>query len=712
MQMETELLAEAIRSKQVSKYSCMSPVACCLLPLLKALGWNKVSRALIEALPHFTENMDMVDLRNILVNLGYESMALTITPNTIKPELLPCLFLDNQGQLFVFLKKEAQQLEYFDAQKKQNLTVEQSSMGIKGTAYVFTDRKNHHGHQQKIQEDWFFEFLNRFRKLIIHLLSMTFVINLVALLVPLFVMTVYDKVIGIKSLDSLPLLLSGVGLLIIADLVLRNLRARLLGYIAGRMDYLIGVETFKKMIHLPPLFTEMSTVTAQLSRLKQFDSIRDFFTGTTASVVLEIPFVLLFLFVVAILAGSIVFIPVIMIGVYVILGALWIPRLNKKVMRSGTAKNNKQNMLMQTLDARKEIKAIVGERVWQERFREISAEGVMANYQVFMTQALMNNVSKSVMMITGSTVLGAGALAVMEGQLSMGALIATMALVWRILSPVQTVFLSASRFQQTVNSIRQINKMMKLKTENTESHSELISESMSGNIIVDRIGFRYSSDQDPALLGVSFSALPGEVVAIIGDTGSGKSTLLKILAGMYKPQAGALYFDNVDMRQMNAVDLRRSIAYVPQKTTMFHGTIAQNLRLANGLASDQDLVVAAEKAGILNTILALPKQFDTRIGDNSSRQFPPGFIRALSIARALTGSARVILFDEPGTSLDFNSDNLFMEQIQQLRGNSTVVMVSHRPSHIRLADKAILLQKGAVQFVGNTEQAISLLMGK
>lgn len=280
-----------------------------------------------------------------------------------------------------------------------------------------------------------------------------------------------------------------------------------------------------------------------------------------------------------------------------------------------------------------------------------------------------------------------------------------------MLTPLQGMFLSYSKLQQMLKSITQINNLMKLKVEKDESHIDLHENPARRKLELDRVSFRYDQHSDPALLGVTFNIDPGELVAVVGLTGAGKSTLLKLIAGMYKPQAGALLLDGVDLRQLNAMELRRSIAYVPQEIRMFHGTIAQNIRLNNCLATDQKLHEAAEKAGILEDILSLPMGFDTRIGDKAMKHFPPGFMRSLSIARAFSCEAKVLLLDEPGASLDTLSDARFVDQLCSLRGEHTVVMVSHRPSHIRLADKVVVLDQGSVSFVGEPDRAIKLLFG-
>ncbi len=541
---------------------------------------------------------------------------------------------------------------------------------------------------------------------------MTFLINFVALSVPLLIMVIYDKVIGAKSIETLPYIIAAVAVLLLADLVFRYLRAKLLSTVAGRIDYLIGTETFRQLLFLPPVFTERSTVAAQLSKLKQFDSVRDFFTGPNAAMTLEIPFAILFIIVIAILAGWLAIIPVVVIICYIIFGLIWLPHTNSQVMRSGIAKTNKERMLMQSMDGRTEIKSIGGESVWWQRFRETSGDSVLASYDTFLASNVLNTVSQSLMTLAGAATVGFGTLMVINGSMTIGGLIATMALVWRVLSPLQGAFLSYFKFQQLSKSITQINQLMRLQVEQHSGQSSLLMSQLTGALKMDRVSFRYGPEEDPALLGVSFDIKAGEMVAICGCTGAGKSTLIKLIAGMYRPQAGSFAIDNLDIRQLNAMDLRRAISYVPQITHMFHGSIAQNMRLNNILATEKELHQAADDAGILEDILAMAEGFDTRIGDNTNEHMPPGFMRALSMARAFVNPAKILLLDEPGTSLDDESDQRLMQQLKKLKGKRTIIMVSHRPSHIVIADTAILMERGSVEFSGDPDTAINMMLEK
>lgn len=710
----SDRIVDSLRNGDIEEFSKTSAFAACLFPILEAFGKAGITRQLLEAVPHFARQLDLIDLRNILVNLGYESDPVPAVVGDVGVELYPVLFVGSDEEVMVLTDRRGDSISYFDAGTRQRKTAPAAELRERGTAYLFTNKRTSHGTRQlqANNTEWFATVLSRFKKMIWQLLLVTLVINFTALFVPIFIMIIYDKVIGAGSLASLPMILSGVGILILSDLVLRYQKAKALGAIAGRLDYLIGVETFKQLLFLPPSFTERSTVASQLSRLKQFDSLRDFFTGPSAALALELPFVVLFLGVVAILSGVVAVFPLILLGLYIVIGMLAQPAVNRSVQSAARARTDKQNMLMQTFDGRREIKAIGGETVWRERFRELSGEAVHSNYRAFVASAAMNNVSQALMTMCGVAVLAMGATRVMSGAMSIGALIATMTLVWRVLGPLQGAFLSYAKLQQMLRSIAQINSLMRLKVEKDESNTEIVEEKIQGKLTFDRVSFRYEAGSDPALLGVSFNIEPGEMAAVVGYTGSGKSTLLKLIAGMYRPQAGALLLDGVDLRQFNAMELRRSLAYVPQEVKMFHGTIAQNMRLNNCMATDQMLAVAAEKAGILQDILRLPEGFDTRLGDKSMSRFPPGFMRSLSIARAFCCNAEVVLFDEPGSSLDAESDTRFMRQLNLLKGQHTIVMVSHRPSHIRLADKALLLENGSVKYAGSPDKAIEILMSE
>ena len=705
----SERLARAIRTDDLSEVGRMSPVAACLMPLLEALGWRSYGNDIIEALPHFADELDLVDLRNILVSLGYDSDTVDVRLPTVDRELLPCLFVSNNDELLVLLDTDGDQITYFDPGTQQRLT---GRLNQRGTAYVFTDTHASHAVSEEPAGAWFPRLVRRFKRLVKYLLVMTGILNLLALAVPLFIMTVYDKVIGTGVVDALPYLAGGMVLVLCVELGLRFLRARTLGLIAGRLDYLIGVETFKQLMLLPPLMTERSSVAAQLSTLKQFDSVRDFFTGPASTLALEAPFVVLFIAVIWLIAGPMAFIPIVVLSIYALFALLWLPAMNDRVVHAGAARTARQHMLMETMNGLRELKALGAESVWRERYRETSSDTLASLYRTATSQAVLESVTFSLMTLAGVAVLGLGTMRVMHGDMSIGALIAVMALVWRVLGPIQTLFLAYVKFDQIAAGVRTLNQLMKLPTEPTSGKSALLSPQIAGGVRFDRLSFKYSPTANPAILGVSLDVKPREFVAVLGNNASGKSTLLKLIAGMYTAQSGSIYIDDTDTRQFNPMDLRRLIAYVPQNPVLYHGTIAQNLRFKNVMATDDELRQAAADAGVLDAIEQLPQGFETRIGDNATDRLPSGLVHGLTVARAFVKAAPILLLDEPGASLDHDADAVLIERLNHLKGKRTILLVSHRPSHIRIADRAVVLGDGMIQFSGTPDEALQLMFGR
>ena len=708
----SEQLCNAIREGRVEDMDAVSPYAACIIPLLSALGWHSYQRELIEAMPHYVDHLDLVDLKNMLVTLGYESDQERASLDEIGADLLPVLFVSDDNNVWVVIERDNDHFLVFDGNTRE--TTKKAIKPYKGKVCLFTDMHPTHALplNKTSAENWFGDTVSHFKKLIKHLLAMTFVLNVIALAVPLFIMVVYDNVIGARSTSSLPYLIGGLSIALIVELVLRLLRSKTIGMVAGRLDYIIGVETLKKLLYLPPQLTERATVSSQLTRLKQFESVRDLFSGSAASLFLELPFVLFFIAVLALLAGEVAFVPVVMVIVYALLSMFWYPGLSRDLKYAGSARTARQRMLMDTFLGIRELKALGAEDAWKQSFREVSGQAMMATYRTTMKHSIINSVSQSLMTIAGIAVLTIGTLKVMNDEITIGILIAVMALLWRVLSPLQGICLSMLQIDQVSQSIKQLNQLMKLNSETENSKAELLMPEVVGRVKFDRVSFRYGPKSDAALMGTSIDIAPNEFVSIVGDNGSGKSTILKLIAGMYRAQSGVLSIDGIDVRQFNAIDLRRLIAYVPQKPSLFKGTIAQNLRLTNPLATNEDIIEAASDAGILPAIEKLPEGFDTVVGERNSAKLSASMVHGICLARAYIRHAPILLMDEPAESLDIISDKRLIQQLTERKGKQTIVMVSHRPSHLKLADRVVVLSEGVIKGVGTPDEVLQALNGE
>lgn len=678
----------------------------CLIPFLEALAWRGDPRHIAESVPHFINNLDITSFRNVLANLHYESRPVEVSAHEIDSRLMPCIFLPKGKDAMILLDVQPNYIRAFDGGLGEEVEVPREP--IRGMAYFFTRIEADELLPAQHKVGWFRAVTERFRGLVYQTLGLTLLLNVLALATPLFVMAVYDKVVATGSMETLAYFAVGVSIAIACDMVLRGIRSRIMAFIGARLDTIVGNAVFHRILFLPPQFTERATVGAQVARIKDFETVRDFFTGPMALTFFELPFTLLFVIVIAVLGGPLAVVPAVMFLMFLLLGAIIQPLLRTSVAKAARGSSRRQELTIETFGNMRAVKYAGAEGTWLQRYRENSAKAALNSFYTAQYSSLIQTISTVLMTASGLGTIVFGVFRVLSGDMTIGALVASMILVWRVLSPLQSAFISMTRVTQVRSSIQQINALMNLRAER-EPHA-LVNpiRRFTGHISFARVSLRYSPEADPALVGVQFDVNPGEVVCVVGGNGSGKSTILKLLAGMYNPQAGSIRIDNQDIRQMDIVELRHAVSYVPQTFQFFYGTIAQNLRLAHPTATDEDLRWAAEKASVLEDILALEQGsgkwkrsgFEVRIGDQGSGSMPTSLLQKLNLARGFLKRAPVMLFDEPGNGLDFEGDQAFMKQIDAMRGYVTVLIVTHRPSHLKLADKIIWLEEGHLRAAG------------
>ncbi len=680
---------------QTGWFAHTSDISACLSPLLQALGVHFNEVQIFEALPHFTDDLDIDGLRNTLANLQFESTCVDIKLADLDPRALPALYLPESGAAMVVLFFAGDEALVFDGGAGENRRIR--TAGIDGEAFFFRHLDQAEIALRSNYKDWFPALMSRFRPIIKLGLGLTLMINVISLAIPLFVMAIYDSVVGTESVTMLMHLVAGAILTLGADYTLRKLRTRAVSYFGARIDNLVGNEVFRHILYLPPAYTERATISSQVARIKDFDGIRDFVTGPHALILFELPFVVIFLGAIALLAGPVVFIPILMMALYAFIFWLLKDPVSRAVAKSARSIAERQEFVIEVIGNLRPLKYTNSTNLWMDRYRNSSAKAALAGFEAARINALVTAMSQFMMMMAGIATVTWGALEVIDGSISVGALIATMILVWRSLGPLQMAFISLPRLAQVRSGTHQVDAIMRLPQERGREDVVQLAPQVTGEVRFSRVTFRYSPDADPVLWGIDFVARPGEIVALVGDNGSGKSTITKLLLALHRPQSGNVLIDGHDIRQFDAVELRRMIGYVPQNPQFFYGTIAQNLRLANPSASDDDLREAARDASVLDEIEALPHGFETRIGDGKKNRLSDSVMQRLNLARCYLKDAPIIILDEPGNALDFDADRANMDAINRMRGRKTVLLITHRPSHMRLADKLVALEAGRIR---------------
>ncbi|MFY0609938.1 MAG: ATP-binding cassette domain-containing protein [Hyphomicrobiaceae bacterium] len=685
-----------------------APANLCLNPLLKALKWSGDNRQIAEAMPSTETVHDLSSLRSVLETLNFRTTEHYLRLSDITSQMVPCIFEHSDGHLVVITEVSADKtLHTFDSRTATSEAIRPDSR--QGKAYVVKRVDRATEQSDAGRGGWMMWLLTRFRPTFGILLGLSFAINILALSLPLFILGVYQYAIVTKSLATLATLLAGVLLLIGTELYLRRLRGRALAYLGTRIENLLASHVYRHLLYMPVSLTETASIGSTISRFRQFEGLRDLFSGSLATSLLDIPFLLVFVAAVFWIGGPLGFLPLGLIVVYLIMSAVTIPKSRVLQRKVSTSRTKRSNFLIELVLKHNVIRDNSGETVWLDRYREISCQYLLNQFKSQQYNLSVQTVAQLMLVLVGVLAVGLGTLRAIDGAMSIGALIATTALIWRGLAPIQSVFLGLGQLGQAIESFKQINHLMQLPQERDPGQLPTIRRSLKGQVVLRGASLRYSSLTEPALRGVSFDAKPGELVAITGNSGSGKSTLLKVILGLYRLQAGSITIDGLDTRQFDIAELRQSIGYAPQKTAIFSGTIAENVRLADPTASLVDVRRALEQVGVLSDIDALREGINTKLVGNDEHRFADGFLRQIVLARAFLKPSPLYLLDEPASELDDAGDRNLMKALGDLKGKATVLMSTHRPSHMKLADRVVLLKNGIVVASGPPDEIVPLV---
>lgn len=694
-----------------------TPLAKCMCALFLALDPAMEISKVMDALPRRGAPVDTLDILNAMANAGYESRQAKVRIGEIDPRLLPCLFVgdnDNQDPApgFVILDQRMpgaeQELEVYDGQSGsvRRLAADDPMLSRPGTAYfcqrfsVDTPDLPKSSNPRFAEPTWFRTTLSRFRSTFGWLIAVGVVLNIVALATPITVMLVYDRVISPQSLEPLPMLTVGLIAAITLEWRLRRLRSSALSWLTARLDYVVGVSLFERLVLLSPSFVERAAVSAQVARVKTFESVRDFFSGPVFLAVLELPTVAISLLLIAYLAGAIAFVPIVIAVLYVVLFATVRLFVKGAIREAATHTSVTQQFSIETFEKMEAIRTQGLQDRWNAKYRQLSAREHVALARLHFLGAVGESLGHGLSVLAAVATLTIGVHMIWAGQITVGVLIATMILVFRALMPFYSLCQMIPRFEQTRNSVAQINELMDLEPEMRNEAASARLTKVEGSIAFRNVAMRYARDAGPVFYGLNAVVNPGEVVAIRGASGSGKSTILKLVQSLYAPFSGAIILDGMDIRQLAVRDVRRLVAYLPQEPHLLNGTIADNLRIVRPLADDQHLWEALRRAGAAKQVAGLPQSINTRVDDSEHLAADPALRHRIALARALVQKSSILLIDEiPNSLMAAGLGNTIADLIGEARGRQTMFYVTHRTDHARLADKVITLRPGSLATV-------------
>ena len=518
-------------------------------------------------------------------------------------------------------------------------------------------------------------------------------INLFVLAMPLFMKNVFDRVLPNNAIETLLAMTFGIVFILVFDLIFSLLRAYYLGKAGKKADLIMSNKIFDQLLNIR--LSEKPNSTGQfVSRLQSFQSVRDFFTSATIATLVDIPFTLLFIAIIFYFGGVLGWVSVGTIVLVLLLSWSMKSKIKEIVEKSAKEEQLKQTTLNETVAGLEIIKSIRGQNRmkshWDESLNQTLYYGEksqMMSQFTTLTTALISKLSNIAIIVLGVYLS-------IEGDMSMGGIIAAMMLNGRVIAPISQVVSMVIRYDQTVVSMNNIDEIMMMEVEKSDKNY-ISRPHLNGDIEFKDTTFSYKNQNFETLKNINLTIKQGEKVAILGRIGSGKSTLAKLIMNLYEPTNGSVLIDQTDIRQIDPVDLRRSIGCVPQEPFLFMGTIKDNITIGEQYVTDEEILEAAKAAGVHEFLGKHESGYDLLVGERGEG-LSGGERQAVTLARALITNPNIMIFDEPTNSMDRQTENAFIKRMKNLITNQTVIMITHKMSILPLVDRVIVIDNGKI----------------
>ncbi|WP_070887860.1 type I secretion system permease/ATPase [Pseudomonas sp. D1-3] len=682
---------------------------------LCSLHQKSVSRAMLTAgLPLPKQRLSAELLPRAAARAGLQGRWLRRNLDKIPELALPALLLLRDGRSALLLGWEADgQARIMPSETEGGeVRVSAETLAEDYSGRVFFAQPQHkfdftRGELIPRASSWFRDTLKRSRWLYIDAVAASLLINLIGLVTPLFVMNVYDRVVPNQAEATLWVLAIGIGGVFIFDLLLKTLRGLCLDLAGKKTDMIISATLFERIVGMA-MKHRPARVGSFAQNIHEFQSLRDFLASLTLASVIDLPFTILILAVIAYLGGHLVWIPIIAFPLVALIGWALQKPLAETMERSMALAAERQSGLIESLAGLDAVKVNNAESerqyLWEQTIGTLGRFELKAR----MLSSLAMNATLLLQQLAGVVIIVLGVYQIIAGNLSMGGLIACYMLSSRALGPLAQVSGLLIRYQQARVTLDSVNQMMELPQERQADERPLKRQTLQGGIEFRQLDFHYPDQQQAALQGINLVIRPGEKVGIIGRSGSGKSSLAKLIVGLYQADAGSLLVDGIDVRQLDVSDVRYNIGYVPQDIQLFAGTLRDNLVSGARYVEDELVLQAAELAGVHEFARLHPNGYELQVGERG-QNLSGGQRQNVALARALLLDPPILLLDEPTSAMDNTGEERLKQRLAAISKNKTLLLVTHRASMLSLVERLVIVDRGRIIADGPKESVMEAL---
>ena len=645
--------------------------------------------------------------------LGLKSRLVTTTLARLISTPLPAIAIDNCGRFFIIARVDQDQCKILIHdpcdERADVISAEELQVRWAGKLILLRPEAGSAGGISRFDFTWFIPAIVKYRKLLGEVLLVSFVLQIFALLTPLFFQVVMDKVLVHHGLTTLDVVAVGLLAIMLFESALSGLRTYVFAHTASRIDVELGSRLFQHLVNLPLAYFQARRVGDSVARVRELENIRSFLTGNSITLVLDVMFSVVFVAVMFYYSAWLTLVVLLSLPLYVLISALITPILRARLQESFSRGAENQAFLVETVNGIDTVKSMAVEpqviRTWNSQLAAYVAAG-------FRTQNLSTLANESVgligKLVTVAT-LWIGAKLVIEGSLTVGQLIAFNMLAGRVAQPIMRLAQLWTSFQQTGVSVQRLGDILNTPTELSQGNRSTLPP-LEGHIELDQVYFRYRTDGSEVLRGISVHIAAGEVIGVVGRSGSGKSTITRLLQRLYVPERGRVLVDGMDLALADASSLRRQIGVVLQDNMLFNRTVRENIALTDPGTPFDVVMQAAQMAGAHEFILELPEGYDTVVGEHGA-SLSGGQRQRVAIARALIGNPRILIFDEATSALDYESERVIQQNMQSICQGRTVIIIAHRLSAVRDANRILVIDRGQIVEQGSHTELLTFQAG-
>jgi subfamily B ATP-binding cassette protein HlyB/CyaB len=679
-----------------------------LFVLVGLLGFNGIG-ADAEQLRHRlgTERIRVPEMLRCARELGLKARSLKSRWERLTLAPLPAIAVLRDGTFLLLGKvsKDEAIVQVPGEPRPRLMTRAEFEAVWSGELVLMTRRAGLVELSRRFDISWFLSAMHKYRFVLARVLVASFFLQLFALVSPLFFQVVIDKVLVNRSMSTLDVLVIGLVSISIFETILGILRTFVFAHTTNRIDVELGARLFRHLTALPIAYFQARRVGDSVARVRELENIRNFITSSALTLVIDLFFTFVFIGVMAIYSPFLTWVVLASFPLYVGISMLATPIFRARLAEKFERGAENQAFLVESISGVETYKAMAVEPQMQRRWEEQLAGYVTASFRVLTLGNVASQLVQFVNKLAIAAILYFGARLVINGTLTVGELVAFNMLAGRVSAPVLRLAQIWQDFHQARLSVARLGDILNTTPEPTLSSAQTALPPIRGEIVFEHVTFRYQIDGPAVLEDLSFRVAAGQIIGIVGPSGSGKSTLARLIQRLYVPESGRVSVDGIDLKVVDPAWLRRQIGVVLQENVLFNRSVRENIALSDPAIPIERIIAAAQLAGAHEFILRLPKAYDTILDERGS-SLSGGQRQRVAIARALVTNPRILVFDEATSALDYESERIIQENMATIAKERTVVIIAHRLSTVRFANRIMHIENGRLVEDGAHDELI------